>query len=212
LGKSISRFLENCGDNPLLDRKEFGVLPHVFELAFCETYNIDLLVIDRILLEQPLQDRLYESNRGQMLLLAAGKSRFEAAMVVAHKNSGVSDKKSARFNPPLHSIDACSIFAIALHVAVERSQSDIMAGLVAAGVQIDARDNYGDTALHYATHREDATMMDFSWTYGTQLMSKTTTKRHHRVGALHGMQLYFTGTKELWKLCSIMGPTLIRRG
>lgn len=146
---------------PLLERKEFGVLPYVFELAFCETYNIDLLVIDRILLEQPLQDRLYESNGGQMLLLAAGKSRFEAAIVVAHKNSGVSDKKSARFNPPLHSIDACSIFAIALHVAVERSQSDIMAGLVAAGVQIDARDSYGDTALHHATRREDATMMDF---------------------------------------------------
>ena len=94
---------------PLLDRKEFGVLPHVFELAFCETYNIDMLVIDGILLEPLLQDRLYESNGGQILLLAAGKSRFEAAMVVAQKNSGVIDKKSARFNPPLRSIDACSI-------------------------------------------------------------------------------------------------------
>src|SRR5271163_1018612 len=50
--------------------------------------------------------------------------------------------------------------AIALHVAVERSQSDIMAGLVAAGVQIDAWDTYGGTALHRATRREDTTILD----------------------------------------------------
>ena len=45
--------------------------------------------------------------------------------------------------------------AITLHVAVERSQSDIMARLVAAGIRIEAWDTYGGTAL------EDATMADF---------------------------------------------------
>jgi len=35
-----------------------------------------------------------------------------------------------------------------------------MAGLVAVGVQIDAWDTDGGTALHRATLREDATMMD----------------------------------------------------
>jgi len=94
----------------LLDRKSLASF-HMFSNSpfVRRTYNIDLLVIDGILLEPPLQDRLYESNGGRMLLLAAGKSRFETAMVVAPKSSGVSDKKPARFNPPLRSIDACSI-------------------------------------------------------------------------------------------------------
>jgi hypothetical protein len=36
-----------------------------------------------------------------------------------------------------------------------------MAGLVAVGVRIDAWDTDGGTALHRATLREDATMIDF---------------------------------------------------
>lgn len=167
---------------PLLDRKEFGVLPHVFELAFCETYNVDMPVIDGILLEPLLQDMLYESNRGQMLLLTTGKSRFEVAVVVAQKSQVLATRNLpdsilpyvqlmlAAYTQDLliflgseegQRLIRTGLGAIALHVAVECSQSDIMVALVAAEVRVDARDSYSDTALHRATRREDATMMGF---------------------------------------------------
>ena len=71
---------------------------------------------------------------------------------------------------------------------MERSQSDIMAGLVAVEVQIDAWDTDGGTALHRATLREDATMMDFLLDPG------------HLWNAI-----IFLRNERIIKFCSIMG-------
>jgi len=54
----------------------------------------------------------------------------------------------------------------------ERSQSDIMAGLVAAGVQIDAWDTYGGTAL------EDAAIADFLLDLGHPVDAENNNPRH----------------------------------